>query len=551
MGFRLKLIASYAAIVVMMLVLSLALFLFLAQQIQQNQRDEAEKRLASQTSQVQRAIQNPCPSPFQNCKVSLDYYRSQLVVFANVLAVRILMVDENGLVLVDTISNTTNNLENKTLPDYTLVTDDNKPYPGSRKINDVAYIYYALLGPDVQLSDTGRPGRTALPVGSPVRTNLILGVPEQSLDANRNNLVSGMILGGLLVFALSVVVAILIARSVARPLIRMTRASEAIAQGDYTQELLISKNSESDEIGRLALSFNRMVREVARSQQTMRDFVANVSHELKTPLTSIQGFSQAIIDGTADDRALLDHSAAVINHEAARMRRLVDELLDLSRIESGQIELARRDIDLQKLLERVVSKLAPQAAEKQLIIDTRLNAFRSQLDLGPYAPLTSGPVIMGDGDRLEQIFTNLLDNAIKYSPKGGEVEVALRLGGQETNRAPAQGRYYWSLVEISNRGPVIPSDQLSRIFERFYKLDKSRARRRGESTGLGLAIAKELIEAHRGTITVTSEPLDTPALYPVALASNPAQTEGRTTFTVSLPLLALPTVSTYQPIAQG
>ena len=352
MGFRLKLILSYAAVIFLALLLSLLIFGFLAQQILQGQRREAEERLSRQTQVVQSAINNLC---LRGC--FLNDYRERLLAYSGLLDARILLIDERGVVQVDTASSKENQ-ENKTLSGYTLVTRDNLPHFGSTQLNGIEYIYYALSGPFLAETVGERPTEFASfngQVRAQTKTDLVLSVPEARLDANWNSLLSGMLLAGLLVFGLAVVAAVLIARSVAQPLIRMTHASEAIAQGDYSQQLPEPKKSPKNEMGRLAVSFNRMAREVARSQQTMRDFVANVSHELKTPLTSIQGFSQAILDGTADDRDSLEHSVEVISTEAARMRRLVDELLDLSRIESGQVELARREISLEKLLEQVVA----------------------------------------------------------------------------------------------------------------------------------------------------------------------------------------------------
>jgi signal transduction histidine kinase len=529
MGFRFKLILSYAAVIFLTLLLSLLIFGFLAQQIQQAQRRDAEERLSRQTQVVQNAINNLCP---RGC--FLDEYRGRLQAYAALLDTRILLIDERGIVQVDTASSKETQ-ENRVLSDYKLVARDNNPHLGTFSLNGIAYIYYALPGPFLEqtvgeIESQGGLVNLKQQLHIQSNTDLVLSIPEARLGANWNDLVSGMLLAGLLVLGLSVVAAILIARGVAQPLIRMTRASEAIAQGDYSQQLPEPKDSHKDEMGRLAVTFNRMAREVARSQQTMRDFVANVSHELKTPLTSIQGFSQAILDGTADDRTLLEHSATVISHEAARMRRLVDELLDLSRIESGQVELARREIDLEKLLARVITKLDPQATEKYITLHVHLHAYRQQQ---PTGYTNSSLLVLGDGDRLEQIFTNILDNAIKYSPPRGEVGIRLLLGNAESSKTGSgiptgrfAGAFGRAVIEISNRGSVIPPEQLPRIFERFYKLDKSRAKRRGESTGLGLAIAKELIEAHRGTITVTSYPLPATTLA-----------EGIITFTISLPLL--------------
>ncbi len=548
MGFRFKLILSYAAVIFLTLLLSTLLFGFIAQQIQQDQRREADQRLSRQARAVQGYINNLCPPRFVSCTTSLLQYRELLVQYGRFIDARILMVDERGTVQVDTNAKDKGNLEDKALDSYRLVPRDNVAHSGLITLADIDYIYYALPGPQLKLDNPN------ISVGRDVNTDLLLGVPQATLDASWNNFLGGTLAAGLLALSLAIAAAIFIARSVAKPLIRITRASEAIALGDYSQELPEpKKGSSKDEMGRLAVTFNRMAREVDRSQQTTRDFVANVSHELKTPLTSIQGFSQAILDGTADDRASLEHSAVVINHEAARMRRLVDELLDLSRIESGQAELNWRELDLEKLLERVLNKLEPLATAKNVSLNPQLHMYRQQPEVQAAFDNSNssiaGPLIMGDSDRLEQIFTNILDNAIKYSPDGSEVGIKLKLGGAESGKPTIAnnqaGRFYWSVVEISNNGPLIPTEQLPRIFERFYKLDKSRAKRRGESTGLGLAIARELVEAHKGMLNVSSEPLEVPTLYPDPLPSV-SSNQGITTFAVALPLLALPVVNPQQ-----
>jgi len=191
-----------------------------------------------------------------------------------------------------------------------------------------------------------------------------------------------LLLAGLVAFVISILLAYLIARSIARPLQRVTLATEKIARGDYDQQLGITS---PDEVRRLATSFNVMAQEVKASRQAQRDFVANVSHELKTPLTSIQGFSQAILDGTARDGEAQCHAAQIINDEAERMTRLVNELLDLAKLDAGQIVMAREPVDMGQLLQGCVEKLTPQAGRRR--IETRpggvASPLRRQRPVGP------------------------------------------------------------------------------------------------------------------------------------------------------------------------
>jgi len=231
------------------------------------------------------------------------------------------------------------------------------------------------------------------------------------------------------------------------------------------------------EVKMLARAFNEMSAKVIASQQSQRDFVANVSHELKTPLTSIQGFSQAILDGTADTPEALEQAGKVILTEAERMHRLVLDLLDLARLDAGTLSIKRDPIDMESVLREVIQKMTPLANQAQVEL-----LFSAE----------DAPVLIGDADRLAQVFINLIDNGIKHSPQKRQVSVHLSQFAA------------LAVVSIQDNGPGIPSDDVPRIFERFYQVDKSRRRRSGYGSGLGLAIVKEIIQAHDGTITVQS-----------------------------------------------
>ncbi|MCB0008736.1 MAG: HAMP domain-containing protein [Anaerolineales bacterium] len=295
----------------------------------------------------------------------------------------------------------------------------------------------------------------------------------------RVNFLTPLCQAGCAAFLLSILLAWLITRSVSRPLQNMATAAENIASGQFEQHLALDG---PEEVKRVARSFNRMSSQVQTTQQSQRDFVANVSHDLKTPLTAIRGWSQAMLDGMVSEPAEQQRAATIINTEAERMQRLVNQLLDLARIESGQLQLANEPIDLAELLGQVHHNLLMRAEEKALYFD---------LDMEPV------PTIWGDHDRLMQVFTNLADNAIKHTPAGGRVQLQLRAtpGGD-------------LLAAVRDNGSGIESTELSRIFERFYQVDKARSRPQGagRSAGLGLAIVRELVEAHGGTITARSRP---------------------------------------------
>jgi signal transduction histidine kinase len=285
------------------------------------------------------------------------------------------------------------------------------------------------------------------------------------------NLVSPLVQAGLAALVLSILLAWLVARSVARPLEQVAGAASAIAQGDLSRRAPVSGPQEARD---LAISFNRMVDRVAATQQSQRDFVANVSHELKTPLTSVKGFSQAILDGTAADAEAVRRSAAIIGDEADRMSRLVEELLHLARFDAGQVNLARETVDVGALLDRCVERLTPQAerAGNQLLLS-------AQGDLWA----------IGDEDWLMQVLVNLVDNAIRHT-SGSRVQV-------EAQRADS-----WVEIAVTDSGEGIPADELERIFERFYQADRSRSGRGG--AGLGLSIAREVVERLGGEISAES-----------------------------------------------
>ena len=318
------------------------------------------------------------------------------------------------------------------------------------------------------------------------RYRTVVAVPEEDITSAWLDVLPQLGVAGGIALGISVVVAFLLSRSISGPLRQITRASEAMARGKYDQQIDVRGR---DEVGRLASAFNTMAREVNRSQSTLRQFLADASHELRTPLTSIQGFSQAMAEGTIETPEGLAESARIINDEAQRMRTLVDDLLDLSRIEGGQAAMQKETLDLADLLRTSVERFYRQAQEKGLKIQMEVP------DL---------PSLEGDVRRLEQAFSNLLDNAVRHTPPDGAVAVRAQVGDATVR------------VAVQNTGSLIPAEDLPHLFERFYQVNNSGGNE-GHS-GLGLAIASEVVHAHGGTITAKS-----------------SKHEG-TEFTVTLPL---------------
>ncbi len=285
----------------------------------------------------------------------------------------------------------------------------------------------------------------------------------------------------------AIVLSAFISRGIASPLQDVARAADAVAAGQDDQRAPVAGPSE---VRAVAEAFNLMSDKVQSEQRAQQDFLANVSHDLKTPLTSIQGYSQAIIDGAASNPV---SAAGIIYDEAARLNRLVIELTDLARLQSGRFSMTLLPINLSQLSSAIGQRLSIVAREK---------GVRFEVITAPV------PDIQGDGDRLAQVLTNLISNALQYTPSGGSVWV--RTGVKDGG----------VIITITDTGVGIPADELPRIFERFYQVDKARGPRRG--SGLGLAIVAEIVHAHGGTISASSPGDGAGATFTVWLPVNPA-----------------------------
>jgi two-component system, OmpR family, sensor histidine kinase ResE len=247
--------------------------------------------------------------------------------------------------------------------------------------------------------------------------------------------------------------------------------------GDRFWSFIVSPQFDEQSI-RGAVVVIRDMTEERKLEKMRKDFVANVSHELRTPVAMLQGYSEALIDDIAGNEEERKEIIKIINEESLRMGRLVNELLDLARLESGSMSLTFDDVQLNSYIERIGRKFFGLAKENNVHLEVQVN--------------TDKDIYRFDPDRIEQVLTNLIDNAIRHTPEEGLVELKVTSGQNGL------------ILEIKDNGSGIPSEDLPFVFERFYKADK--ARTRGSSgTGLGLAIAKNIIDAHKGTISVWSE----------------------------------------------
>lgn len=219
------------------------------------------------------------------------------------------------------------------------------------------------------------------------------------------------------------------------------------------------------------------ITELKKLEQMRKDFLANVSHELKTPITSIKGFSETLLDGAMENQQFCEHFLHIILKESERMQGLIEDLLDLSKIEQQGFKLNMGTVDIKGLLEEIQMVLDKKSQDKDIILQVDIN---------------KSVFVIGDSSRLKQIFINLINNAILYTPSGGTVSVKLFEDDHSV------------YIKVSDTGIGISKEEIPRIFERFYRVDKARSRNTG-GTGLGLSIVKHLVEAHHGTVTVESE----------------------------------------------
>jgi histidine kinase len=271
----------------------------------------------------------------------------------------------------------------------------------------------------------------------------------------------------------AVLLSLLLSRSVLRPLREMMQASQRIAEGHYDERVQVGS---ADELGQLAGRFNLMAEKLNQVEAMRRQLIGDVSHELRTPLTAIKGSMEGLMDGVLP---ATDETYQQIHQEADRLNRLVDDLQELSRVESGAYELDLRPVEVAPLLETLGKRFRGPFEAKGVALDLDLPA-----DLPP---------VRADEHRILQVLTNLTANALQYTPAGGTVAV---------NAVRTDGHIRFS---VRDTGAGIAREHLAHLFDRFYRADQSRSRAAGGGSGIGLTIAKYLVEAHGGKIWVESE----------------------------------------------
>jgi len=408
---RSRLIASYVLIVFLCLILAGLTTVVLMRQYQERVELARLRNVATDLSRRLPAILDR----LTDTRDVLRYMRQE----ALALRLRVMVVDAQGLVLVDTTA------DGSLVGQQVLPPQQGVPSPGGepmirRHQTPNGLEFFLVLTPLPPFE-----GQRMLSGEPPYL--LALAAPFRQIRPPWRDMLPPLLVSALLALVVSAIAAFFLSRSITRPLSAMTQAAEEIAHGNYHQSIPVRGE---DQIARLAESFNYMAQEVERARQTQRDFIANVSHDLKTPLTSIQGFSQAILEGAVTSSEGYHRAAEIIYQESERMGRLVSDLLELARLEAGQADMARQPVDLQALLSSYAARIEP-----------RFEAAGIRL----HRDISSLPRVKGDEHRLEEVIANLLDNAVRYTDRGGEVVIAAHPFEVRSGHATAPGGQVWPL----------------------------------------------------------------------------------------------------------
>ena len=474
---RLRLIFSFGVLIFVTLFLAGSATIYLLREQEENSASERVGLLTEPIANRAGELEAIGGTP----KQIIDILRSE---YGNV---RILLVNGNGVVEGDSSNNA---LQGQTISQ--ILTSDEQ-----LEVNeDLRYRVQSLQrGPeDLLLFTSTRSGRPGPIIQFTPSLQTVVAVEEGDVRGAWRDLLPRLFLAGGIAFFFGVIAAGLLARSITRPLGQITAASEQMAQGNYEQQIPAYGG---DEVSRLASAFNAMSRQVSRSHRTLRDFLANVSHELKTPLTSVQGFSQAMVDGSLTKPEDYAEAGRIINDEAVRMRGLVDDLLYLSQVDQGEFRVQLDLLSPNELLTATNERFERRA--RQSGIDLRME-------------MRETPAIQADGRRLEQALANIVDNAVRHTPAGGRVTLSSFAENGHVRLA------------VHNTGSVIAPEALPHVFDRFYQADPAGASA-DANTGLGLAITKEIVQAHGGNVEAESSPEDG-TRFTITLPLNPDGTVG-------------------------
>jgi len=394
------------------------------------------------------------------------YIQREVKELAKNLNLRITIIDKQGTVLADSEKEALSMENHRERPEFVEAVE--KGIGESTRFSQT--LDYPMKYVAVRVTD-----------GDEVVGVVRIAVPESEVQLELHQLYRAATIGVIAAIFIAGVIAYVMASGISTPIRQMKEIADAIAKGQFDKRTSIRGE---DELAELAQSLNAMSDELKLKIERLKyldnvrtDFVANVSHELKTPLTSIRGFVETLEDGAINDSSNARRFLAIIKKHAQRLGNIIDDLLRLSELESGVV-IEKAELDLKGLIEEVVMGFGHALTVKRhnLSVETTGGDF----------------TIRGDRDKLEQVFVNLIDNAIKYTKDGGRIEIQLTGAGD------------FVTVTVEDNGIGIPKEDIERVFERFYRVDKARSRELG-GTGLGLSIAKHIVLVHNGEISIESE----------------------------------------------
>lgn len=407
-------------------------------------------------------------SMFNQVKVSTELYGkyfSDTSLYENVLNnvdtfwkqsnAQVEIIDINGKVLMDSIGVIPNDLSN--------VEDVKQAIKGNKGvwIGNVSYASEKVMAISYPLKS----GEKVVGV-----LRFITSLKEINNDIRKLTYI--FIIIGLIVTGISSIVSIFLSRTIVEPLKDVTKVAEKMAQGDFKAK---SSKKYDDEIGKLSDTLNYMSEEIVKRDQLKNEFISSVSHELRTPLTSIKGWAVTLREVNNEDMDMLIDGLDIIEKESDRLSGMVEELLDFSKFVSGKISLKMDMVDIQKLMEHIKKQLTPRAKRDKIKFDVLYDE--------------NMPLLWSDGNRLKQLFINILDNAFNFTPPGGTISFTAGTEGKN------------AVFYIEDTGCGISEDELPRVKEKFYKGKSSKSK-----NGIGLSICDEIVKLFKGEFEIQSQP---------------------------------------------
>ncbi len=470
-GLQARLMASFLVIAVVALAIASAVFVVI-------RRGDQERHALDRVVASSPAIYAQFISGAMHQGASLEEIAGEA---ASQHDVRVLLVDPSGLVTADS----SDELVGSRLGVPAAPVNSSQQNPGPRILRQPAAAPYqswrpadGTPGDGLVLVTSNFPRVRSGPGGEPAFARdegfaIVLAVSEQTVTRAWLDLMPGLGLAALIALPFAALLSIVVARYITRPLHDLTLATMRVAEGTFDVEV---DTGRGDEVGRLARAFSEMARRVGETQSQMRRLLADVSHDLKTPLTSVLGFSQALRDGRAATPEEARRMGAIIHDEASRLNARLQDVLLLSELDAGRAILDRSEVDLGRLVGAVADRVAQGFGERGITL---------------HQVLPPGLIVEGDIPKLERALENLLDNARKFTPEGGEAAIACEARGPS------------AVVTVRNTAPGIDPGEVERLFDRFYRRDGARGSTNG--SGLGLAIARDLVELHGGTLAAAIE----------------------------------------------